>query len=163
MGSTSMRGSSCHTLVCSAFINSTTGLISRRTFRRNTPWYFQGMRIQIFPTDKLKIEPWIINGWQSYGKFNRAPGVGGQVLWRPNGQVSIVANNYWGTDTLGNPGRKRIHTDDSIQVKYLDRPQSELSKAAFTVTVGAGCEYGGGGRCNGGSSGKTTPYVLCIM
>src|SRR5262245_45324708 len=51
----------------------------------NTPWYFEGMRIQIFPSDKLKIEPWIINGWQSYGKFKRAPGVGGQLLWRPNG------------------------------------------------------------------------------
>ena len=46
----------------------------------NTPWFFNGMRIQIFPSDKLKIEPWIINGWQSYGKFNHAPGLGGQIL-----------------------------------------------------------------------------------
>jgi len=30
----------------------------------NTPWFFNGVRIQIFPSDKLKIEPWIINGWQ---------------------------------------------------------------------------------------------------
>ncbi len=42
----------------------------------NTPWFFNGMRVQFFPTDKLKIEPWIVNGWQSYGKFNHAPGVG---------------------------------------------------------------------------------------
>src|SRR5262245_16829283 len=69
----------------------------------NTPWFFNGMRVQIFPNDKLKIEPWLVNGWQSYGKFNHAPGVGGQVLWRPTGSVSILANNYWGTDTLGNP------------------------------------------------------------
>jgi hypothetical protein len=40
----------------------------------NTPWFFNGMRVQIFPNDKLKIEPWLINGWQSYGKFNHAPG-----------------------------------------------------------------------------------------
>src|SRR5262245_56087746 len=53
----------------------------------NTPWFFNGMRVQIFPSDKLKIEPWLINGWQSYGKFNHAPGVGGQVLWRPNGSI----------------------------------------------------------------------------
>jgi len=38
----------------------------------------------------------------------------------------------------------RIHTDDSIQVKYLDRPESFLSKAAFSVTIDAGCQYGGG-------------------
>jgi len=129
----------------------------------NTPWYFQGVRIQIFASDKLKIEPWIVNGWQSYGKFNRAPGVGGQVLWRPNGSVSIVANNYWGTDTLGNPDRKRIHTDDSIQVKYLDRPKNNLSKAAFTFTFDAGCEYGGGVSCNGGTPDKPPQYFLGFM
>ena len=129
----------------------------------NTPWYFQGVRVQIFLSDKLKIEPWIINGWQSYGKFNRAPGVGGQVLWRPNGSVSIVANNYWGTDTLGNPDRKRIHTDDSIQVKYLDSPESKLSKAAFTFTLDGGCEYGGGVSCNGGTPDKPSQYFLGFM
>ncbi|HZD96471.1 MAG TPA: outer membrane beta-barrel protein, partial [Candidatus Sulfotelmatobacter sp.] len=35
----------------------------------NTPWFFNGMRVQFFPTDKLKIEPWLVNGWQSYGRF----------------------------------------------------------------------------------------------
>src|SRR5215471_8961516 len=43
----------------------------------NTPWFFNGARVQIFPTQKLKIEPWLINGWQSYGRFNTSPGVGG--------------------------------------------------------------------------------------
>ena len=33
----------------------------------NTPWFFQGVRVQVFPTAHLKIEPWFINGWQSYG------------------------------------------------------------------------------------------------
>jgi hypothetical protein len=31
----------------------------------NTPWFFNGLRVQIFPTAHLKIEPWFINGWQS--------------------------------------------------------------------------------------------------
>jgi hypothetical protein len=30
----------------------------------NTPWFFNGLRAQFFPTEKLKIEPWFINGWQ---------------------------------------------------------------------------------------------------
>ena len=51
----------------------------------NTPWFFNGVRIQWFPTDKLKIEPWIINGWQSYGRLGSKPGLGGQILWRPTG------------------------------------------------------------------------------
>jgi len=40
----------------------------------NTPWFFNGMRVQFFPTEKLKIEPWLVNGWQSYGRFNHRPG-----------------------------------------------------------------------------------------
>jgi len=129
----------------------------------NTPWFFNGMRVQIFPNDKLKIEPWLINGWQSYGKFNHAPGVGGQVLWRPNGNLSILFNNYWGTDTLGNADRKRVHTDDSVQWKYYDNPNGGLSKAALTFTFDAGCEYGGGVSCHGGNASAPSQYFLGFM
>ena len=70
----------------------------------NTPWFFNGVRVQIFPTEKLKIEPWFINGWQSYGKFNSRPGLGVQILWRPNGSVSIVGNQYGvGDGHVGHP------------------------------------------------------------
>jgi hypothetical protein len=129
----------------------------------NTPWFFNGVRIQVFPSTKLKIEPWIVNGWQSYGKFNKAPGIGVQVLWRPNGSVSVVGNQYIGTDTLGNPDRKRFHTDDSIQVKYYDNPNRALDKAAFTFTFDAGCESGGGVSCRGGTPGVPPQYFLGFM
>jgi len=127
----------------------------------NTPWFFNGVRVQVFTSDKLKIEPWFINGWQSYGMFNSTPGLGLQVQWRPTGSVSVLGNQYWGADTLGNPDRMRIHTDDSVQVKYFDRPDSLLSKAAFTLTFDAGCEYGGGVSCTGGSS--PAQYFLGFM
>ena len=129
----------------------------------NTPWFFNGVRIQLFISDKLKIEPWIVNGWQSYGKFNQAPGLGVQIQWRPTGYLSILGNQYWGTDTLGNSDRMRIHTDDSIQYKYRDDPGSFLSKAAFTFTFDAGCEYGGGVSCVGGSPGSPSQYFLGFM
>lgn len=127
----------------------------------NTPWFFNGMRIQIFPTDKLKIEPWIINGWQSYGRFNHRLGLGGQILWRPKQWVSIVGNQYGlGRDTLGIPGRSRFHTDDSIQIKYYDRPDNMLDKMAFTFTGDAGCESGGGVSCFGdGKSGPKQSFL----
>jgi len=129
----------------------------------NTPWYFNGLRVQIFPSDKLKIEPWLINGWQSYGRFNQAPGVGGEILWRPNGSISIVGNQYIGADALGLPDRRRIHTDDSIQVKYFDAPARAISKAAFTVTVDAGCEFGGGVSCSGGTPAAPSQFFLGFM
>ncbi|HVP61388.1 MAG TPA: outer membrane beta-barrel protein [Myxococcaceae bacterium] len=118
----------------------------------NTPWFFNGVRIQVFTSDKLKIEPWIVNGWQSYGKFNSTPGLGLQILWRPNDWLSVLGNQYFGADTLGIPDRLRFHTDDSIQVKYLDNPKGAISKAAFTFTFDAGCEFGGGVSCTGGDN-----------
>jgi hypothetical protein len=128
----------------------------------NTPWFFNGVRIQVFPSEKLKIEPWIVNGWQSYGKFNTAPGLGLQILWRPNSSLSILGNQYWGTDTLGLPSRKRFHTDDSIQIKYYDRPNRAFDKAAMTFTVDAGCEWGGGVSCTGNAA-NPAQYFLGFM
>jgi hypothetical protein len=131
----------------------------------NTPWFFEGVRVQIFPTDKLKIEPWFINGWQSYGKFNHYPGAGGQILWRPTGWLAFVFNNYGlGTDTIFNPGRSRIHSDSSVEVKYFDRRQnSGLDKAAFSFTFDAGCEYGGGVSCFGNRAGGPKQSFVGFM
>ncbi len=120
----------------------------------NTPWFFNGLRIQWFPTNKLKIEPWIINGWQSYGRIGSRPGLGGQILYRPAPWISLVFNNYgMGEDTLGagngKLGRSRIHTDDSVEIKYYDHPEKFLDKMAFSLTGDLGCEYGGGVSCFG--------------
>ena len=98
-----------------------------------------------FPRAKLKIEPWFINGWQSYARYNSKPGLGGQILWRPKPYLDFVWNNYGlGEDDAGYPGRSRIHADYSAQVKVYDKPKAMLDKIAFTVTGDLGCEYGGG-------------------
>jgi hypothetical protein len=127
----------------------------------NTPWFFNGLRIQWFPTNKLKIEPWIINGWQSYAKFNGHRGLGGQILYMPKEWLKLVFNNYGnGTDTLGVPGRSRIHTDNSIEVRYLNRPDNMgISKMAFSLTGDAGCEYGAGVTCHGGKGGPKQSFL----
>jgi Putative beta-barrel porin-2, OmpL-like. bbp2 len=116
----------------------------------NTPWFFNGLRLQWFPTNKLKIEPWFINGWQSYGRLGSKPGLGGQILYRPKPWLSLVSNNYgMGEDTLGAGNgqfaRSRIHTDNSVEVKYYDHPEKTLDKIAFSLTGDLGCEYGGRG------------------
>ncbi|MBZ5678752.1 MAG: porin [Acidobacteriia bacterium] len=137
----------------------------------NTPWFFNGLRIQWFPTEKLKIEPWIINGWQSYGRFGHKPGLGGQILYRPKPWLALVFNNYgMGEDTLGagngSLGRSRIHTDDSVEVKYYDHPQKTLDKMAFSFTGDLGCEYGGGVACFGDKrdgSGNITAHKQAFL
>ncbi len=119
----------------------------------NTPWFFNGMRVQVFPTEHLKIEPWLINGWQSYGRFAKRPGFGAQILWRPTGWLELLGNQYYlGEDTLGVPGRVRYHTDDSLEIKYYDRPDNTLDKMAFSLTGDAGCEHGGGVSCDTNSA-----------
>ena len=119
----------------------------------NTPWFFNGMRVQIFPNEHLKIEPWLVNGWQAYGRFNNRPGIGAQILWRPNGRLSILGNQYMlGEDALGVPNRVRYHTDDSLQYKYYQNPSRFLDMAAFSFTGDLGCEHGGGVSCAGNSA-----------
>jgi hypothetical protein len=145
----------------------------------NTPWFFNGLRVQWNPTQTLKIEPWLINGWQSYAKFNKHPGFGGQVLWIPNDSFKLVFNSYMlGEDNLAtgsgipnnggsptaavglpNPSAPyinyahvtRVHEDDSLLWKYFDaRDSPGLSKLAMSLTWDLGCEYGGGVNCTHG-------------
>jgi len=121
----------------------------------NTPWFFNGMRIQIFVSKYLKIEPWIINGWQSYGKFNSMPGFGGNITWCPNENIKLLTNDYYGTDAAGLPDRKRFHSDNSFLMRYYNnRKSGGLSQAAFSITGDFGFEKGGG--VNGLSDGDST-------
>jgi Putative beta-barrel porin-2, OmpL-like. bbp2/Carboxypeptidase regulatory-like domain len=81
----------------------------------NTPWFFNGLRIQWWPTQNLKIEPWLINGWQSYAKFNSKPGFGGQILWIPNDSFKLVLNSYSiGQDNLNCQTNGAVGTADTL-------------------------------------------------
>jgi hypothetical protein len=123
----------------------------------NTPWFFNGIRLQIFPTEKLKIEPWLINGWQTYGKFNELPGVGAQILYRPVEWLEVLTNDYVGWDTQDHPGQLRFHTDNSLEIRYFnDQDQKYFHRAAFSLTVDAGGEQGDGVTMIGGKSTNNT-------
>lgn len=129
----------------------------------NTPWFFNGLRIQIHPTKHLKIEPWIINGWQSYGKFNKMPGIGGSITYMKN-NLKLITNNYYGTDAAGLPERKRFHSDNSVLLKYYDKPLSKgISKMAFSLTGDIGFENGGGVKAFNGDSATPTQHFLSAM
>lgn len=132
----------------------------------NTPWFFNGIRLQIFVNKKLKIEPWIINGWQSYGMYNKQPGIGGNITWCPNENIKLLTNNYYGADAAGIPSRKRFHSDNSLLVRYVDRPKSRgISQMAFSLTGNIGFEKGGGvnGFKEGGASQGPAQYFISLM
>lgn len=110
----------------------------------HTPFYFTGARAQVYVSPKVKVEPWVMNGWQSYGKWNNAPSMGTQLRWSPNESVTLFANFYGGTDTKGQEDRVRVHHDNSILVRYFDDPTSSfISKSAFSLNNHVGFESGG--------------------
>ena len=110
----------------------------------HTPFYFQGVRVQYFPSDRVKIEPWLMNGWQTYGKWNVAPAVGTALRWSPVEPLTLFSNVYLGTDTRGQEGRLRFHHDHSAIVRYFeDKEAAFVSKAAVSVNNHLGFETGG--------------------
>jgi hypothetical protein len=114
-----------------------------------TPFYFQGVRVQYFPNEKVKIEPWIMNGFQTYGKFNSAPSVGTSIYYRPSESLGFITNVYYGEDTPGIPERKRFHSDQSILGRYYNNPTSSgISKAAFSINNHVGFQTGGGAKAD---------------
>jgi hypothetical protein len=128
----------------------------------NTPWFFNGMRLQIFPTDTFKIEPWIINGWQTYGKFNEMPGFGFQLLFRPAEWISVLSNDYWGFDAQDLPGLNRWHSDNSATISYYHNPKGFITRLAGSYTFDIGGEFGDGVSFAGkGTEGHCTPSTPC--
>lgn len=133
----------------------------------NTPWFFNGVRLQVHPTKNLKLEGWLINGWQSYGKFNTQPGLGGSVTYMSsNSNLKLISNNYFGTDAAGIPQRKRFHSDNSMLYRYYNNPKSKgVSRMAFSLTGDIGFEKGGGvnGFKNSDSLRGPAQYFASLM
>lgn len=128
----------------------------------NTPWFFNGIRVQIYPSKYLKIEPWIINGWQSYGMFNALPGLGCNITYIPRENVKMLTNDYWGTDAAGLVGRHRFHSDNSFLLRYYNGSKKHgINRAAFSATADIGFEKGDGvnGFSDGGPSNPAQYFV----
>ena len=94
------------------------------------------------------------------------PGVGFNITWMPNSHFKLLTNDYYGTDAADMPGRKRVHSDNSVLVRYFYRPQSKkVSMMAFSLTGDIGFEKGDGvnGFTNGDSARGPAQYFLSGM
>ncbi len=108
-----------------------------------TPFYFSGARMQVFPTRHFKTELWLLNGWQSYNSWNKGIGVGNSNYYRPNGNLQLVANFYYGNDSR--IATNRFHHDNSVVYRYLNNAESSgLSQAAFSLNTHYGFQSGAG-------------------
>lgn len=115
-----------------------------------TPFYFQGARVQFFPSRNFKTELWLLNGWQAYNSWSKNVGVGSSNYYRPSENVQLIANVYYGNDThVAEATRlskvRRFHHDHSIVARYYSAPYSSgISQAAFSMNNHYGFQSGDG-------------------
>ena len=122
-----------------------------------TPFYFQGARAQFYPSKKFKTELWVMNGWQTYSTFNRQPALGNSNYYRPNENLQLVANFYYGNDSrpgtadsisgrAAYPSVVRFHHDNSIVARYYHKdkkgPLHGITQAAFSLNTHYGFQSG---------------------
>ena len=116
----------------------------------NTPWFFNGVRVSVVSHGQAEDRAVVHQRLADLCPPNGKPGLGGQILWRPTPWLDLVTNNYGlgEDDPLEQQNhvgiRSRVHTDNSVELKYYDNPKRFMDKMAFTVTGDLGCEYGGG-------------------
>ena len=109
-----------------------------------TPFYFSGARVQVFPSQKFKTELWLLNGWQTYNSWSKGIGFGNSNYYRPNDNLQLVANFYYGKDSR-NSNRIRFHHDNSIVKRYYNKAgNTGISQAAFSINSHYGFQHGDG-------------------
>jgi hypothetical protein len=102
----------------------------------STPYYFFGFRGQIFPSSRLKIELWAVNGWQTFGEWHEGRSGGYLWNWRPTGAVSLVNSGYVGQEAENDPNPLRIYSDNNLQLRYFDRPERSVLRSLAVSIVG---------------------------
>ena len=98
-----------------------------------TPYYFTGIRCQIYPTEKLEIDYQLVNGWQTYAKYHEGFGQVLSINYRPTQNWVFDADIYWGHDNK-EINLRRFHHDHTIQFQYINKENKKgISKAAISI------------------------------
>jgi hypothetical protein len=109
-----------------------------------TPYYFFGVRTQVYPSANLKLELWLVNGWQTFGEWHEAKAGGYLWNWRPREWLSLVNSGYAGQEVEGDPDSLRVYSDNNLQVRYYKgEPGHFLRSLAFSLVGDVGYERRG--------------------
>jgi Putative beta-barrel porin-2, OmpL-like. bbp2 len=109
-----------------------------------TPYYFFGARLQLFPTSRLKVELWLVNGWQTFGQWHEGKAGGYYLNWRPREWISLVNSFYIGQEVVGDPKSLRPYTDNNLQIRYYKgHGKHSIDNIAFSLTADLGYERRG--------------------
>jgi hypothetical protein len=109
-----------------------------------TPYYFFGFRGQAFTSQDVKLELWIVNGWQTFGQWHEGRAGGYLWNWRPHEWLSLVNSVYAGQEAQGDPDSLRVYSDNDVQARYYHSPGSRLLRSmAFSLVGDVGYEHRG--------------------
>jgi hypothetical protein len=113
-----------------------------------TPYYFAGLRAQLFFEENRKLELWLVNGWQSFGRWHDAITGGYLYTVRPTARLALTHTLYAGQDETRASDPKnqslRIYSDNHVQYlafEALERPF--FQRLAFALVADLGYEYRG--------------------
>jgi putative OmpL-like beta-barrel porin-2 len=107
-----------------------------------TPYYFFGFRGQMFTSARLKVELWLVNGWQTFGQWQEGRAGGYLWNWRPTEWLSFVNSFYGGQEAYGDPDSLRVYSDNNVQVRYYKNESSRLLRSlAFSLVGDLGYEH----------------------
>jgi hypothetical protein len=109
-----------------------------------TPYYFFGFRGQLFLTRRLKLELWVVNGWQTFGEWHESRAGGYLWNWRPREWISLVNSFYAGREAEGDPDSLRLYTDNNLQIQYYKSADACCVRSlAFSLVADVGHEHRG--------------------
>ncbi len=103
-----------------------------------TPYYFYGGRAQTYLTDRLKLELWVVNGWQTYGQWQETKSGGYILNWRPTERFIVANVLYVGQTSPVDPGAIRYYTDNYAQLQYFKSPQGFVTSSGICLVADVG-------------------------
>jgi hypothetical protein len=107
-----------------------------------TPYYFFGFRGQLFLSSRMKLELWVVNGWQTFGEWHEGRAGGYLWNWRPSKWLSVVDSVYVGQEAQDDPNSLRVYSDNDIQLRYYENKGGRLLRSlAFSLVGDAGYEH----------------------
>lgn len=103
-----------------------------------TPYYLAGLRAQLYFTAKMKLELWLVNGWQTFSEWHEARAGGYFYNYRPSEYLSLVNAAYFGQDVQSDPRGVRYYSDSNLQLRYYKG--EHIKSAAFSLVFDIGYE-----------------------
>lgn len=79
------------------------------------PYYHVGARIGYNPNDKVSLSGMLVNGWSGQaGDNNAGKTVGGSIILKPTGKLTVAENVLFGPEQDGNTADKRFLTNTNL-------------------------------------------------